>query len=156
MVDLKKIAIRKLGIKEDIPYKLLLEADETIESINRYIHNSIIYVANLENKQIGVCAVMDIEANKAEIKNIAVDEKCRGFGVGSTLIDFVEKEVRKNGYSHLLIATADAGEKQLKLYRRLGFVDFAVRKNFFIDNFPAPLFENGRQLIDMVVLRKKL
>jgi len=50
----------------------------------------------------------------------------------------------------------DRAERQLKLYRKTGFVDFEILTNFYTENYPHPIFENGGQLKDMIVLRKEL
>lgn len=46
--------------------------------------------------------------------------------------------------------------KQIRLYQKLGFKKHTTIKDFFIDNYPEPIYENGKQLIDMVVLKKDI
>jgi len=42
------------------------------------------------------------------------------------------------------------------LYKKEGFEVFGVRKNYFVDNYPEPIYENGTQLKDMIMLKKEL
>lgn len=54
------------------------------------------------------------------------------------------------------MGTGNAATKQLHLYQKEGFKISGVRKNFFIDNYPRAIVENGKELKDMIMLRKKL
>ena len=47
-------------------------------------------------------------------------------------------------------------ESMTSFYERFGFVPSHIVKNFFTDNYPEPIFEDGSQCIDMVYLKKKL
>jgi ribosomal protein S18 acetylase RimI-like enzyme len=46
--------------------------------------------------------------------------------------------------------------KQLALYQKVGFKKIGVRKSFYVENYPEPIFEKGVQLRDMIVLKKEL
>ena len=50
------------------------------------------------------------------------------------------------------------GESNLTIpfYESCGFERYDVIKNFFIDYYDKPIFEDGKQLKDMVYLRKFL
>lgn len=152
--------IRKLQAGEEIPYALLLFADETRESIDRYIHDSTIYLLNLEGQTdaIAVYALQVVEPGAVEIKNVAVHPSWRGRGYGTLLLQHATQAAREGGFQEIRIGTgtANVAGQQLKLYQREGFEIYEVKKNFFIDNFPEPIYEQGEQLVDMVMLRKKL
>jgi len=45
---------------------------------------------------------------------------------------------------------------QLKLYRKLGFNLTEIKKNFFLDHYTEPIFENGIQAKDMLILTRSL
>ena len=147
---------RRLTHSEVIPYDLLLLADETVEAIDRYINDCDIYISELYNKIIAVYALQEINAETAEIKNIAVSEKHQGQGVGKSLILDASKRAKESGYGVLTIGTSDASLRQLDLYKKVGFEIFGKKINFFIDNYPEPIFENGIQMRDMIMLRKIL
>jgi hypothetical protein len=44
----------------------------------------------------------------------------------------------------------------LSIYKKAGFIEFDIRKDFFIQNYAKPIFEDGVQLKDMAVLKKIL
>lgn len=142
--------------KEDkIPYKLLLLADETIEAIDKYIYDSDVYLAKIENDLIGVFCLYKIDDKTVELKNIAVNEKFQNKGYGSIFINFI-KHLLKNKCEVLIVGTPDIATKQINFYQKNGFIKFDTRNNFFVDNYKEPIFEDGIQLKDMVLLKYKL
>jgi len=153
--------VRKLLTDEKIPYNLLLLADETKEAIDKYIEDSDIYVLerkkkNRENEIIGIYVVQSTDENTLEIKNIAVDEKLQGQGIGTFLLKDAEIRAKERGFKTIIIGTGDCGIKQIQLYQKVGFEIFDVKKNFLIDNYPEPIYENGKLCKDKVMLQKKL
>ena len=141
-----KIQIYLLDKNEKLPYDLLLLADETIDAINKYVFDSDVYVAKLNNEIIGVFCLYKINEITVEIKNIAVAEKYQGCGFGSFLLQEIKKIVKSN-CKNLILGTPDIASRQINFYEKNKFVIFDVRKNFFVTNYSKPIFENGIQLI---------
>ena len=52
----------------------------------------------------------------------------------------------------MLVGTGDV-PSALTFYKKCGFTESYRIKNFFIDNYDHPMFENGKQLVDMVYLK---
>ena len=150
------IRVRQLRNEEKLPYELLLLADETIESIDKYISNSEIYLLEHENRNIAVYVLQIISKNVIEIKNIAVNEKYQRQGIGKLLLKDAANRAIKNGFKTLTIATGDLASKQLNLYKKEGFEIYDSKENYFIDNYPEPIFENGIQLKHLLMLKKEL
>mgnify|MGYP000877815589 FL=1 len=148
--------IRQLRKNEEIPYKLLLLADETIEAINRYINDSEIYIFENDNETIAVYVLQKISDDTIEIKNIAVDTKHQGRGIGKLLLRDASLRAKAKGFKTIIIGTGDIATKQLHLYQKEGFEIFDIKKGFYLDNYPNPIYENGVQLKDMVMLKKEL
>lgn len=149
------IEIRLLEKDEQIPYELLLLADESIDSINKYLLKSKIYIAQKGSEIIGIFCLYKNNETDIELKNIAIKEKYQRLGYGTTLIDFIKTEVKKN-FKTLIVGTADVGFRQIKFYEKNGFIKFDVRKNFFLENYPEPIIENGERLKDMILLKFEL
>jgi N-acetylglutamate synthase-like GNAT family acetyltransferase len=78
--------IRKLQDSEEIPYQLLLLADETKEAIDKYILDSEIFVMEKHDEIIALYALKAINTKQIEIKNIAVSTNLQGKGIGSFLL----------------------------------------------------------------------
>ena len=156
MENKKQRRIRQLYKDEKIPYDLLLLADETVEAINKYIFDCEIYVLEQENKVIAEYALQPINESEVEIKNIAVKAEFQGQDIGKLLLRDATARAKGRGFKTIIIGTGDAATKLLHLYQKEGFKIVGVRENFFVDNYPKPIFENGIQLKDMIVLRKEL
>lgn len=150
------ILLRKLSAGEDIPYELLLLADETREAIDRYIPGAEIYVHEKERKLIAAVVLQVTDEKSIEIKNIAVETGSQGMGIGSAIINTIAAMAKQRGFAQLLIGTGDHSTKELALYRKLGFKDFRIIKDFFIEHYPEPIIENGKQLKDMILLKKDI
>jgi aminoglycoside 6'-N-acetyltransferase I len=141
---------------KEIPYNLLLLADETVEAINKYINKSDVYVLYRDNAAIAVYVLQTISDDTIEIKNIAVDTAFQGQGIGQKLLNNAMSRAKERGFKNILIGTGDAGIKQLYLYQKVGFEIYEIKHRFFLDNYPDPIFENGIQLKHMVMLKKEL
>jgi aminoglycoside 6'-N-acetyltransferase I len=146
---------RKLTKQESIPYHLLLLADETKEIIDRYAKDGEIYILESKSQIIAVYVLQVIDTERIEIKNIAVDRSYQGQGIGRFLLRDATKRAREKGYGTILIGTANGAIKQLYLYQKEGFDITAIKKNFFIDNYPEPIYENGILCKHMIMLEKK-
>jgi len=145
--------IRLLDKDKKIPYDLLLLADETIEAIDKYVHQSDIYVLERDNIVIAVFVLQAICSDTIEIKNIAVDTAFQGQGIGQGLLKDAINLAKEKGFKKIIIGTGDAGIKQLYLYQKVGFEIYDIKHRFFIDHFPEPIYENGIQLKHMIMLK---
>lgn len=152
----ESISIRTLTEEEELPFDLLLLADPSESMIRLYLDKSVIYIAEVSGIIRGVCVLHPEDRYTAEIKNIAVDEKYQGRGIGRSLLNKAIIEAKVKGFTKLLIGTADCGVMQIRLYESVGFVLSGIKKNFFTDNYPEPLFEDGILIKDMVILSKTL
>ncbi|KMQ69134.1 GCN5 family acetyltransferase [Chryseobacterium sp. FH2] len=153
---MKNYTFHTINSSSEIPYELLLLADETMEAINQYIFKSDIYILNDNFQNIAVMVLYKINDKELEIKNIAVIEAYRNQGIGSILINKAKEIAKENHYNSLIVGTSDTGFQQIKFYEKNGFVKKGMRKNFFIKNYPFPIFENGLQMRDMIILSHNL
>lgn len=152
----KELVVRPLQPHEEIPYDLLLLAEETIEAIDKHIKNAEIYILEYESRIIAVYVLQIIDNCTLEIKYIAVDAGYQGQGIGKFLLEDAASKAHARGYSSMIIGTGDVAVMQLNLYQKAGFVIYDKKENFFINNYPEPIYENGVQLKDMIMLRKEL
>jgi ribosomal protein S18 acetylase RimI-like enzyme len=150
--------IRKLLQTEDLPFDLLLLADETIEAIEKYIYHSDVYVVveNEHSRPMAVFALYKSSDKDIEIKNIAVSERHQNFGIGSFLISEIKRIVMAAKCENIIVGTPDGASRQINFYEKNGFRKYDVRKDFFVRNYAAPIMENGVMLRDMVMLKMEL
>jgi len=155
-LDLESKKVRQLGKNEQIPYDLLLLADESMEAINKYIYDSDIYILEIENKILAVYVLQLLKKDEIEIKNIAVDKDYQGQGIGKFLLRDATNKAKEQGFKTMLIGTSNASFKQLYIYQKSGFEIYDIKENFFINNYPKPIYENGLLLKHMIMLRKTI
>jgi ribosomal protein S18 acetylase RimI-like enzyme len=143
-------------ITDNYPYNLLLLADETVDGINKYLFDSEVYIAYYPTKTepVGIFCLFQIDKKTVELKNIAVAEQYQNKGIGSLLLDKVIEIAKEKGYQEVVVGTADCGINQIRFYERNGFVKYGVKENFFLEIYDQPIYENGVQLKDMVILKK--
>lgn len=146
------LTFKKIESDHKIPYELLLLADETQEAINQYIFNSDLYILSISIQDIAVMALHENSSKELELKNIAVIESWRSKGIGSILIEKAKELAKANHYTSLLVGTSDTGFQQIRFYEKNGFIKKEIRKDFFIENYPFPIYENGAQMRDMIIL----
>ena len=130
---------------------LLLLGDEDEKMIDKYLERGEMYILD-DNGIKAECVVTD-EGNKIlEIKNIAVSPKFQKQGYGKKLIEFITEKYSEN-FSVIQAGTGDS-PLTISFYEKCGFKKSHIVKNFFIDNYKNPIYEEGVQLIDMIYLQK--
>jgi len=71
-------------------------------------------------------------------------------GYGIFLIKFLLSYY--TDYKTMLVGTGDC-DSILNFYHKCGFTESHRVENFFTDNYDHPMFEDGKQLVDMVYLK---
>lgn len=131
--------------------ELLLLADEQENMIDKYLERGDMF-ALFEEDLKAICVVTKEGDGTFEIKNIATEPKYRGKGYGKKLIEYVV-EFYEDECDTLLVGTGDS-DLTIPFYKRCGFEESHRIKNFFTDNYDQPIYECGKQLVDMVYLKR--
>lgn len=134
---------------------ILLIGDEEQSMIEKYLALGRLFVLYSSNIPVSVCVVQQIDESIAEIKNLATYPEQQNKGYATELLNFVFKKYKNAGYKNIILGTGE-NEITLNFYKKRGFVETHRIKNFFINNYLHPIIENGKQLIDMVYLKKDL
>ena len=142
----------KADKKQYLP--LLLLADEQEDMIDRYLERGTMYALKDGASVRAVCVVTDEGEGTLELKNLAVEPSFQRQGYGKLLVDFICRTYAEE-YHTLQVGTGDS-PLTLPFYERCGFSPSHVVKDFFLQNYDHPIFEAGKQLIDMVYLQKAL
>lgn len=141
---------------EDIPMRLLMDADPEEKMIEAYIHRSRTFLMYDKGEVIGVYVLLATRPNTVEIMNIALTKAMQGKGLGEQLLRHALETSRKLGYRIVEIGTGSTGMSQLYLYQKCGFRMVGVEVDYFLRNYSMPLYENGLRIRDMVRLSRKL
>ena len=148
---------------------LLLLADEQESMIDKYLERGEMF-ALYDDDLKSICVVTKEADNVYEIKNIATYEKYQGKGYGKRLINYIfeyykrsnsledvsTRSSRNKGKCITMLVGTGESDRIISFYESCGFEISHRVKNFFIDNYDHPMFENGEQLIDMIYLKKDI
>jgi GNAT superfamily N-acetyltransferase len=148
--------IRKLKIDEKPPMDLLLLADPSLPIVEEYVKMDECFIAESDEKVIGVYILLPTRPKIVELVNIAVAEEQHSKGIGKQLVIDAIQTAKLRGYKTIEIGTGNSGIGQLALYQRCGFRIIGVDIDFFIRHYPEEIFENGIQCRDMVRLSQDL
>ena len=123
---------------------LLLIGDESEIMIDRYLDSGTLYVGLFNGKPIAVCVTLNLDPNTVEIKNLAVEEKYRRHGYGHRMLEYAESQ---HSNKKFILGTGETPST-------LRFYSHRI-PNFFTDNYPTPIIEEGVTLCDMIYLEKQ-
>ena len=133
---------------------LLLLADEQESMIDRYLERGTMYALEEDGGVRAVCVVTDEGDGTAELKNLAVEPQFQRRGYGRSMVEFAAQTCRGR-FSRLLVGTGDS-PLTIPFYEACGFTRSHIVPGFFIQHYDHPIFEAGRQLVDMIYLSMEL
>lgn len=132
---------------------LLLLGDEQESMIDKYLERGQMF-ALFEEDLKAVCVVTKGENSICELKNLAVYPRYQGMGYGKALVEFIAAYCASR-CAVLLVGTGDS-PLTLPFYLKCGFSESYRVRNFFTDHYDYPIFEAGKQLVDLVYLSRNL
>lgn len=133
---------------------LLLLADEQESMIDRYLERGTMYALEEDGGVRAVCVVTDEGDGTAELKNLAVEPQFQRRGYGRSMVEFAAQTCRGR-FSRLLVGTGDS-PLTIPFYEACGFTRSHIVPRFFTQHYDHPIFEAGRQLVDMIYLSMEL
>jgi ribosomal-protein-alanine N-acetyltransferase len=86
-----------------------------------------------EGRVIGYCGVW-VVVDEAHITNVALLPEYRGKKLGEALMRKVMEVAKQMGASSMTLEVRVTNDVAQSLYRKLGFQDGAIRKNYYTDN----------------------
>ena len=102
------------------------------EYFEHMINNKIVFVAQIEEKIVGYLAggiceqISYIKENFAELDNMCIDEKCRGFGIGTLLIQEFKNYCRDKHIQNIKVTASAKNNNAIQFYIKNGFEDYNV------------------------------
>ncbi|MBF8808375.1 MAG: GNAT family N-acetyltransferase [Enterococcus lacertideformus] len=148
--------INKLD-KENLPWSLLLTAAPEKEKVQQYIDSGFGFTWQKGKETCGVIVVVTRE-NEFEIMNLAVANELQGTGIGLQLLKYALKEIqkKKTTQQEIIVRTGSTSSVALHLYKKVGFVECARDKDYFLINYKELIYENGNLLREQVTLKKQI
>lgn len=101
-------------------------------SIAHYVEtgNTIFVVARNGEKTVGYAAVLCI-LDEGNLVSIGVDDAFRQMGIATELLDIVYEMAHERGVSSINLEVRTSNEAAIALYKKEGFVQNGLRKNFY-------------------------
>lgn len=110
---------------------LFLRVDEVIgkEDFEKMIQDKEIFVARIEDEIVGYITINIKEKNnpgmryrkQLQIEAICVDEKNRGKGIGTELLEYARKFGKEDNCTDLYLTVNKENKKAIKVYEEFGF-----------------------------------
>lgn len=129
---------------------LLIIGDESERMIDRYLDRGRLFVGRYDGIPVAVCVTVDAGNSTVEIKNLAVNPEYQRKGFGRKMLEHVE---HTNHGQEIILGTGET-PSTIRFYQSCGYVYFHRIPDFFTDNYPDPIIEEGVTLRDMIYLRK--
>ena len=138
--------IQKVTHNKKAYLDLLLLADEQENMVDKYLERGEMFVLN-DNGVKAECVITKEADGVYELKNIAVAPAFQRRGVGRALIDAAL--ARLPAGTRVLVGAGET-PASFAFYSACGFTLSHRVKNFFTDNYPQPIWDDGVLLTDMV------
>lgn len=135
---------------------LLLIADPSEDMIWKYLRHGDLHVMSIDGEDV-CAAVVTVDGKTAEIKNLATKPGHQQKGYGKEMMKYLIGQYADAG--EIILGTGSTGIPGLEFYQQrfytqCGFEVYRTIKNFFVDNYSEPIFEDdGNQCVDMIYMR---
>ncbi len=129
---------------------LLLLADEQEDMIDKYLERGDMFIL-IDDTIKAECVVTKEAEGLYELKNIAVSPLCQRKGYGKYLVEYIFSLYPD--CKCMQVGTGDV-PSSIGFYHACGFFESHRIKNFFIDNYNNIIIVDGKQLVDMVYLKR--
>ena len=100
------------------------------------------YVARSEGRVVGCVALVADGKGTAEIKRMFVDPDARGLRIGARLMEHLDAEARRIGFTAIRLETGISQPEAIGLYRKYGYVEIPPFGSYKLD--PLSLFMEKR------------
>ena len=92
--------------------------------------NTLYLVALEGTRVVGYCGLLQA-LDEADITNVAVDREYRGRGIGQAMLSNLMERGKYRGIIAYTLEVRKGNDSAISLYRKLGFLEEGIRKNFY-------------------------
>lgn len=93
-------------------------------------NDTLFLVAEEEGRILGYCGLLSVQ-DEGDITNVAVESSQRGRGIGEALVRELALRACESGVRVLHLEVRQSNEAARSLYRKLGFQEDGLRKNYY-------------------------
>ena len=94
----------------------------------------IFFIEHDENKNIAAFCSANTLSSDWEIYDVETAPSYRRKGMAKKLMSALIKAARGGGGERILLEVRESNDAAINLYRALGFKEYSVRKNYYMDN----------------------
>lgn len=123
--DLNEAWIKKFFEIEEEDVKALNNPSKIIDD------GGYIFVALLDGKEVGVCALRKADHETFEFSKMAVAEGAQGLGIGKNLGEAAIEKARSVGSKRIYLEGNTKLEASIHLYGKLGFKEFEWKSSSY-------------------------
>ncbi len=134
---------------------LLLTAPDK-RTVEQSLETGKLYVAEWDDVVLGTFILIELDAGLWELKHSAVAQEWQRKGVGKALIVKAIETARDLGAKRLETGASNSSFAALAFFQKAGFRIARIAKNYFTLNYDEPMFENGIECRDLVILAMEL
>jgi ribosomal-protein-alanine N-acetyltransferase len=98
-------------------------------------------IENHENRIVGF-ACSSLILDELHILEVAVDQECRNIGLGTLLISQLIKTAAAKGARRAYLEVRRSNLSAIRLYKKCGFTEEAVKTGYYGDGEDAVFMEN--------------
>ena len=148
----RAICVKKIENKDDY-IDLLLDADPSKASIEKYLGNSDVYGLQVDKNIVSLAVILPISKYTLELKNLVTKKEYRGNGYSEKLLKSLCGNYKQK-YNKMLVGTS---ENNIPFYVKQGFDKYEKTiKNYFVDNYDEEIIDGDLHCIDMYYYSKDL
>lgn len=118
---------------EEESFSLPWTRDSFIHEMTSNLHAYYVVALDSEEEIIGFCG-MWLVVDESHITNVAVTEKAKGQGVGEALMREAIRIALENEVVLMTLEVRVSNVIAQNLYRKLGFQNGGIRRNYYTDN----------------------
>ena len=93
------------------------------------------YKAVVEDEVVGFIILQ--QTDELNVDSVAVKKGFRNFGIATKMLKKAEKYAKNNGIENLSLEVSDKNITAYLLYKKYGFVERRVRKNYYANGTNA-------------------
>lgn len=92
---------------------------------------AVLFAATANGEIVGTLALIPAGEDCLELAKMAVNETAQGFGIGRLLGEAALTRAKEMGAKRVILYTNTLLQPAIRLYRRLGFQEIPVEKNYY-------------------------
>jgi len=152
--DIRVTELPRNEVESLIPILILAEPSERALRWSLRNLSDTAYRIQVDGEAVGAVSVRWND-EPAEIVELAIAEAWQGRGLGRRFIDWLIGEAKRRRRRALVVGTRNASIGNIAFYQRCGFRMDRVRRDYFT-YYPAPVYENGIEVLDLLMFRYEL